>query len=221
MQLPLRRHRGVRLRRRQRRLLVPRGQHAAAGGARRHRGGRAASTWWNGWCASPPANRRTSPAFRYAPRGHADAGAALCRGCGARLPALQRPADRSGAARTSCASMAGSRPAPRSATGTTRCWPRSSRTAPTRADGDRAAARGACRARASMASRPTCRSCSAFSAIAGVPGRPADHAAARQLRASATPGIEVLEPRHADHRAGLARAPGLLGRGRAALRTDG
>ena len=86
VELPLGRHRRVRLRRATRGVLLPRGQHAPAGRARRHRGGRPASTWSSGWCGWRPASRCRSTRAP-APRGRVDPGAPLRRGSRARLPA--------------------------------------------------------------------------------------------------------------------------------------
>ena len=79
-------------------------------------------------------------AYRHAPQGVADPGAPLCRGSGARFPALQRLAVAVSTTDQICASTAGSNPVARCRPTTIRCWPRSIAHAPTRAAAIAAAA---------------------------------------------------------------------------------
>ena len=119
------------------------------------------------------------------------------------------------------ASTRGSRPAPRSRRTTTRCSPRSSCTAQTRARRARAAARRARATRASTASRPTSTTCAQIVADAGVRRGAHDHAlprrASRIRRARSTcstPGTQTTVQDYPGPRR-------LLGRRRAAVGSDG
>ena len=131
-----RRHRRVPARRRHRRGLLPRDEHPPAGGAPGHRGGAsavtraAAWTWSSCSCRSPPASRSASPRTT-----SASTGTPSRRGSTPRTPSTAscpRPAPpRSCAGPRPPASTTPSRAARSSARRTTRCWARSSCTAPT------------------------------------------------------------------------------------------
>ena len=74
--------------------------------------------------------------------------------------------------------------------------------------------------RAWPASRPTCATCARWLRRPGVRAGPHDHALPGRAALPAA-GAGGAGARRADHRAGLARPPRLLGRRRAALRPDG
>ena len=170
-----RRHRRVH-RRPGRDVLLPRGQHAPPGRASRDRGGDRARS---GAVADPARPGRAAAVDAGGGRvstGHAIEARLYAEDPRDGLPARNRERRRSGSPRCSraFATTPASRPAPRSASTTIRCWPRSSRTrrhAPRRSSGSAPRARDARR----RADRHQPR----------VPPRRARHPASR--RASSTP----------------------------------
>ena len=130
VQLPLRGHGRVRLRRGRGAVLLPRSEHAPAGGARRHRGSRRHRPRR---VDGPHRGRRAArsaraPARAARPR---DPGARLCRRSGAQLPAVERPADAGRTARGGVRVDGWVEPGTEvSALLRSACSPRSSRAAP-------------------------------------------------------------------------------------------
>ena len=142
-------------------------------------------------------------------RGH-HPGAPLRRGSGAQFPAVERPADAGRASARTCASMPGSRRAPRSARSTIPCSRRSSRTA--------------------RRARPRSRSCERHLRRRSIDGietnlaylrvdarhpvfrrRRADHRDCCEPSQLPTAERRSAGARHADHRAGLARTRSATG----------
>ncbi len=117
---------------------------------------------------------------RHVPRGHAIQARVYAEDPARNFRPSQRPAHRSRTARRTCASMAGSRPAPRSPRSTIRCSPRSSRAAP--------------RARAPSTNSPTALARTRIARHRDQPGLPAH-------RCSGNPRVRG---RRADHRAAAA-----------------
>ena len=201
-------------------VLLPRGEHAPAGGTRRHRGSRRhrprrVDDPHRGWRAARSAR---APARAARPR---DPGARLCRRSGARLPAVERPAD------------AGQTTRPRTSvrvdgwveagTEVTRLLRSHAR------QGDRARRHARARDRQSRGRtsavphrrhRDQPRLPGVDTGTSGVRRRRADH---RDAGGPCTADLEHRSAggRHADHRAGLAGAPGAVGRRRAAFGTHG
>ena len=205
------------------RVLLPRGQHAPPGRARRHRGGdRRRPRRVDG----APGGRRAAAARPTLARRAArrrDRGAALRRGSGARLPAERGRAHRgrvpADGVRVDTWVDARHRGHART---TTRCSPRSScaaRRATRRVD---AAARGARRDAALDGHRDQPRAtCARRSRRPDVRRRRRARPRSSTASPYAAATIEVLDGGHADHGAGLSRAPRLLGRRRAAVGPDG
>ena len=221
--LPIGRHGGVRLRRGRAQLLLPRGQHAPAGRARRHRGSRRHRP---GGVDDPHRGRRRHQISRrsvIAPRGHAiqarvyaEDPARNFRPSSGLLTRVELPAAgprlRVDAWIETGTEVTGLL---RSDAGQDHRARRDPRRSPASA-----ARGGAATRRASTASRPTCpisRRCSS-TRYSRAASRPPRCWAATRWHAA---GDRSARAGHADDGAGLAGTPGPLGRGRAALGSDG
>ncbi len=121
-----------------------------------------------------------------------DPGARVCRRSGAQLPARRAACSRRSNYLRACASMAGSRRAPKSPATTIRMLAKIIARGATRELRHREPRRARCAARASTASRPTCAYLVSILRTSGVRGRRADHRDARRATRSPTSSIEVL-----------------------------